>query len=102
MLETLSKAAFTDCLGHRFRLDYGAASPLEVELIEAAGFPERLAHDGQPARRQAFSLIFRGPKAVVLPQRIYRLENDDLGTLEIFLVPIGPDSIGMRYQAIFN
>jgi hypothetical protein len=37
-----------------------------------------------------------------VPQGIYKLENEKLGALEIFLVPIGPDEKGMRYEAIFN
>ena len=102
MLETLTKTTFADCLGSKFRLHYGAANPLDVELIEATGFPARPDQAGGPVRREPFSIVFRGPRAVVLPQRIYRLEHDTLGTLEIFLVPIGPDETGMRYEAIFN
>jgi hypothetical protein len=37
-----------------------------------------------------------------LPQRIYRLEHAALDPLEIFIVPIGPDAEGMRYQAVFT
>jgi hypothetical protein len=47
-------------------------------------------------------LLFRGPRTPVLPQRIYRLEHAVMGPLEIFLVPIGPDAEGMRYQAVFT
>jgi hypothetical protein len=36
-----------------------------------------------------------------LPQHIYALEHTSLGKLELFLVPIGPDERGMRYQAVF-
>ena len=46
--------------------------------------------------------MFRGPGEPVLAQRIYPLDNQTLGRLEIFLVPIGPDDEGMRYQAVFN
>lgn len=37
-----------------------------------------------------------------LPQATYRIENANLGVLEVFLVPIGPDESGMRYEATFN
>jgi hypothetical protein len=38
----------------------------------------------------------------VLPQAIYQLEHDRMGTMDIFLVPIGPDGQGMGYEAVFN
>ncbi len=53
-------------------------------------------------KRQPFTLTFRGPHQPILPQRIYTLENPDHGCLSIFLVPIGPDESGMRYEAVFS
>jgi hypothetical protein len=52
--------------------------------------------------REQFSLVFREPSGVVLPQMIYRVEHDELGAFELFLVPIGPDAEGMRYEAVFT
>jgi hypothetical protein len=37
----------------------------------------------------------------VLPQGSYPLGHQELDGLELFLVPIGPDSLGMRYEAAF-
>ncbi|MDX6508976.1 MAG: hypothetical protein QOG81_728, partial [Gaiellaceae bacterium] len=37
-----------------------------------------------------------------LPQQIYRFDHDELGTLEIFIVPIGTDEGGVRYEAVFT
>ena len=52
--------------------------------------------------RAPFSLVFRAPRDVSLEQRIHRLEHGELGVLELFLVPIGPDAVGLRYEAIFG
>lgn len=71
--------------------------PLSFELIEVTEIGE--AYQGG---RKPFSLIFQGPVAVILPQRIYRIVHPTHGALDIFLVPIGPDKSGMRYQAIFT
>jgi hypothetical protein len=49
----------------------------------------------------AFSLLFAAPAGPWLPQAIYPLTHPSLGTVEIFLVPIGPLSGGNGYQAIF-
>jgi hypothetical protein len=38
----------------------------------------------------------------VLPQRIYRLEHEQMGPLELFIVPVGPDGDGLGYEAIFT
>ena len=52
--------------------------------------------------RPPFSLVFLGKDPRVLPQRLYRLEHEELGTLTIFLVPVGKDAEGVLYQAVFN
>jgi hypothetical protein len=57
---------------------------------------------GAGALRAPFSLVFRGPLEPLLPQGIHRLEHDALGELDLFLVPIGPDEAGTRYEAVFG
>lgn len=55
--------------------------------------------------REAFSLIFKSANPVVLPQRIYWMRNRNLADaqkVEVFIVPIGRDPDGIRYQAVFN
>jgi hypothetical protein len=49
-----------------------------------------------------FSIVFRGPPEPVFPQRIYRVEHAALDAMDVFLVPIGPDEVGMRYEAVFG
>jgi hypothetical protein len=61
-----------------------------------------LGADPQDAPRRAFSIILRASKEIVLPQRIYRVEHAALGALDLFLVPLGPDQEGMRYEAVFT
>jgi len=88
---------FEPCVRQRFRLTTGPA-PLELELLAASPLAARAAASGQ---REPFSLLFRGPRDPVLSQRIYPLECAALGRLEIFLVPIGSDALGMCYEAVF-
>lgn len=98
MLDSVTLTSFVDCLGTVFRLDAGEALSLELTLIEA----EATRFSSQADSSPAFSLIFRGALQPILPQQIYKFEHDRLGTLEMFIVPIGPDNQGMRYQAIFT
>lgn len=96
-LAALTHAHFEACRQQPFMLerDGGDALPLRLVEIHSHGSPP-------PHGRQPFSLVFRGPRQPVLPQQIYALTNETLGRLEIFLVPIGPDETGLRYEAIFG
>jgi len=69
--------------------------PIELELIEAT----------EPTitpQQEIFSLIFLGPKDLLLPQKIYQLDHERLGSGILFLVPIGQSGDGIRYEAVFN
>jgi hypothetical protein len=33
---------------------------------------------------------------------IYRLHHPARGALDLFMVPLGPDACGMRYEIVFN
>lgn len=97
MLQDLTPSLFSEHLGSTFRIQLGGGQSLDAELFEV------LLHEahGGP-RKQPFSIHLRGPKGAALPQAIYRMEHDKLEPMEIFLVTIGPDEKGMRYEAVFN
>lgn len=97
----ISKLAMTDfeaCLHEHFQihLDDEDAAATAV-LVDVATLPD---HSGSGKR--PFSIVLRTEEIVILPQRIYPISHDRLGQMALFLVPIGPDSSGMRYEAIFN
>jgi hypothetical protein len=95
-LDRLTASTFAPFRNDRFRIAPGDGPDFEVELIQVAEGTAR-----GPARQQ-FSLLFRGGPESPLPQRIYRLEHDELGPLDVFLVPLGPDEVGQRYEAVFT
>jgi hypothetical protein len=101
-LESLTAAAFDEHLTTVFRLQTGG-EPLPLELVEVprASYAADPASVGPSSRRVPFSLLFRGPRSPYARQGTHRLEHDSLGTLELFLVPLGPDAAGMRYEAVF-
>jgi hypothetical protein len=100
VLDKLTVAEFTGQVGRTFRIT-GADSPaLDLVLVEARDLSLRTKAPGPG--RVPFSLVFLGPKGPVLAQSIYPLENETLGRLEIFIVPIGADADGVKYEAIFN
>ena len=70
---------------------------LAVRLSEAR---PREAPEG--ATRDSFTLTFRGPAALRVPQAIYRMNNAQLGEMEIFLVQIAADQTSSTFEAVFN
>ena len=95
-LGALTHATFADRIGETFAIA-ARPDPIELSLEQAA-----LGMEPPDAGRRPFSLVFRGPPQPLLPQSIYALEHDDLGALEIFIVPISRDGGGARYEAVFS
>ena len=93
---------FSRCLASTFHALGDSLDPVALELTEAVPLRSRPQDPSGNLRSEPFSLLFRGPLTPLLPQRIHRLAHPELGTLEIFIVPVGPDGAGQRYEAIFN
>ncbi len=98
VLNELKQADFQPLLNTEFSIVSNGAKAHSIELVEVKALSAKSAEN----QRSAFSLIFRGQNSEVPLQSIYILEHAQLGQLEIFLVPIGPDQQGMRYEAVFT
>jgi Domain of unknown function (DUF6916) len=53
-------------------------------------------------REAPFSLLLSGPRSPSLPQATYSMQHPRLGSIELFLVPVGQDATSMRYEVTFN
>ena len=97
MRPNLTHKDFEAFLNQKIKVHHGTV-PLEFALIES----RRLNSAGRPDdQREPFYLLFRGPILPILPQRMYKFDFGELGILEMFIVPIGPEGDGMRYEAVF-
>ena len=101
-MDKVESAHFSPYLNQRFRILSESTDPLEVELIGVSEFGVGATSNDEPPKRRPFSIVFRGPKEPSLPQNIYDIEHDQMGTLNLFIVPIGPDNEGMLYEAVFS
>lgn len=102
MLDRVTSTDFRQHLNERFLIRPHTSPPVEVELISIDDLGEGSAGEDSHGRRQPFSVVFRSLQLdSYLLQRIYTVEHEQMGSLDIFLVPIGPDQHGMRYEAIF-
>jgi len=100
MTERLDVSAFAGRVGEAFRVRFHDGSVLALELVEVQDLGARPTESGPLS---TYALRFRSPgEKRFAPQGTYRIEHDAFDLLEVFLVPLGPDEIGMRYEAIFN
>lgn len=99
MLESFTCATFQARLNEQFTLAVDDGPSHALELVDARESPVNPGFDGA---RVPFSIVFRDPAGVVLPQRTYRLEHAELGTFDLFMVPIAKTPDGVRYEAVFT
>lgn len=97
-MKILSLQDFAGAANQGFDLMVGEAS-LTLSLVRINPLPVQ-AYQGQ--MRQPFSLLFKAASPVVLPQKLYTLQNATMGRLDVFLVPVAREPDGFVYQAVFN
>jgi hypothetical protein len=103
MLDRLHAVTFSAHLHSFFRIPSSCIAMQDLELVEVT--ERHVADDKQPwttTRQERFSLLFRGGRDRPLQQGIYRMQHDQLGELELFLVPVGQDQSRVYYEAVFN
>ena len=93
-LENLDARIFGQHVRSKFRTQLGSTK-VELELFSV---DER---DISP-RLEAFCLLFHGPVSPRLPQQIYSVEHDKLGSFSLFLTAVAGDTEGISYEAVFN
>ncbi len=98
MNEILQLSDFAPFIDHEFQISFTPELSLAAILVQAIEFDSYT-----PANRKPFSLIFRTEqKNEYFAQAIRILHHPQKGEISVFLVPLGPDQLGMRYEAIFS
>lgn len=97
-LPILNISDFKPFLNQSFKIQFEEDKVLDAVLIDLTEY--------QPIEgieRVPFNLTFRtDQKDAYYLQGTYILVHPEHGSLPLFLVPIGPDKEGMKYQVIFN
>jgi len=97
-LPILNVTDFKPFLNQVFQIQFEKDKILEATLLEINEHPPI-----EGIERVPFTLIFRtAQKDSYYLQNTFTLEHPNHGSLPLFLIPIGPDEMGMKYQAIFN
>ena len=95
MLSEFRQATFDTFVNSEFRIMENGEQVLALRLAE-------IVQVVRTATQETFSLMFRGPSQPFVPQGIRRLKHDELGEMDVFLVPTGQDKDGFEYEAAFN
>lgn len=95
----ITKETFEQLSSKTFQITFNENTVAQSELIEIKANPKIQLQDGQI---EPFSLVFEVADSEVFDQNTYLLKSDELEEMPIFLVPIGQDEKGVRYEAIFN
>lgn len=94
-----TEAEFSKNLNTKYRLVVDAPQPIDLTLVEVT---PRKIEPNEEAGMERFSAVFMGPREILLPQQTYRVTHPDMGEFEIFLVAIGEEADGFRYEAVYN
>jgi len=99
MSEMQTEAEFTKNVNTKFRVMVEAPVPIELTLVSVT--PRRIEPHEQEGMER-FSAMFMGPLEVFLPQQTYRVSHPEMGEFDIFLVALGQEPEGFRYEAVYN
>src|SRR6186713_1928366 len=94
-LAALTADDFEPCKGENFQVT-SARGVLALELVDVRRLGPALRDGG------AFSLTFQSAPGPFVPQATYPIAHPKLGTLEMFIVPLGPKNGGNQYEVIFT
>jgi hypothetical protein len=51
---------------------------------------------------ERYSLFFYGPADIMLKQGTFTLDHPEMGEIMLFMVPVGREERGFRYEVVFN
>ena len=107
-LITATDADFSRFIGQEFNIEIdGSEVKLVLKNVELSKNPtirdNHLEIGGVVyPPRAPFALTFVGPLEPVLRQGIYKLANEEVGTVDLFLSPFGQESNGTNYECVIS
>ena len=96
MLDQLKREDFDPLLDTELPLQVGS-TPTMARLVEV-----RTLQGPSPRSQPPFALTFVLPDTIESGQGTHCLTHPELGAIELFMVPVGREPGGIRYEAIFN
>jgi hypothetical protein len=95
MSAVLEHAEFSKHLNTKFRIFLNETETIDAELTSVS------EHLVSP-RQERFAIVFRTSNETFLEQGIRRFDHDEMGTFQLFIVPIARNDEGTLYESVFN
>jgi hypothetical protein len=99
MSDFQTEEEFQKHLNTPFRLQVNAPKPIDLTLVAVESRPSDATEEQGMER---FSVFFLGSPEFLLPQSMYRLAHPEMGEFDVFLVAVGSEDGGYRYEAVYN
>lgn len=90
-----SKGDFAAQIDTVFRIEGDHGDPFEATLVT---LEDVFANE----QYEVWVLTFLAPLDAPPKQGIYRLQHGELGSMELFIVPVQRDDKGIYFEAVFN
>jgi hypothetical protein len=99
-LETLTLSKFSELLRTEFLVRRAPPhQSVQLELVQVTPGGTVSAHAQQYG---SFSLLFHGTQSQPLGQGTYSFEHPQVGSFDLFIVPVAAENGRLHYQAVFN
>ena len=99
MTANLTEEEFSKHVNTKFRVELDGENGVDLELTEVKGYMSK--HHEQTGMER-FSIYFQGPPEPYLEQKLYAFQHAEMGSFEMFLVPIAKNDLGFSYESVFN
>lgn len=97
-LQLLTASDFHSQVGKDFFIHFTNEAIFNAQLEKVVDLPHKTNLERKP-----FSILLQtSQKDHYYQQAIYTIEQSALGSLQIFLVPVGYTKKGMQYEAVFS
>lgn len=96
---TITKQTFENIQDKSFEIAFGPEQLSVCELIEVKAINSQTLEHGQ---NEPFALLFQTSGDTIFEQNTYMVKNKELDEIPLFLVPVGADENGVRYEAVFT
>ncbi len=98
-MTAITKQTFENIKNKSFEITLQADNTISCELLEVKSIACHTLKEGQA---EPFSLLFQIAGDTIYEQNTYVIKNNELEEMPLFLVPIGADEKGVRYEAVFT
>jgi hypothetical protein len=93
--EIPSRVELASQINTGFSIGLEPGKAVETTLVS---LDEMIVTDAQ----ENYTLTYRAPADAGLPQGLYRLAHEVLGSFDLFLVPVKADQTGLYLEAVIN